>query len=590
MSKNLIWLNVGGEKFCTSQETLTWHPDTFFTGLLRENGVGIAYDRENSIFIDRDPHYFKTILHFLRTRRISIPKDIDPTFLHDEAEFYGVSQMTERLRLCCELKEESCGGIHFYEMLKLKQLPKVTIITGNGPLLAIASNLNINLFVFDEHHGWNSVSVLDVEHEIDHLSVKYLSPKRIGDSLSGPLCHLAIASGSLIRFFKVIENELRGDFKRYKFHELDGHDFSKKNTTDRNNSTSSNSSVPSSVPNSDETQVKIEYLKFVGSQLLAVSENSNKMAVWNAARQGRWQQHSTPEKVLCLESVSTFVYMGSETGRIHYTDLQKFPLRTKDNSLLVTELHNDYLKEPITALSVSYERNPVVNEKCDPFESLELCYGTANGTVRVLVQSPEHHGHHGLRSLQLLQTYKVHSSPITSVELSEKFLISCCSRRHVRTWSMTRFRGVLSTQPGSVPFSDFELTSQAQIEKHQYGPFGDQSEIPIFIQQPIQYSDTLYIRTGDTGSRIATFRSVTGPPISTYASHDFEGSPRMGLKPRRLILTGHTDGTVQIWDIAKALDEYRKYPDRYDARNGSGNITATEIVELSQRIDQQIDQ
>ena len=51
---------------------------------------------------------------------------------------------------------------------------------------------------------------------------------------------------------------------------------------------------------------------------------------------------------------------------------------------------------------------------------------------------------------------------------------------------MTRFRGVLSTQPGSVPFSDFELTSQAQIKKHQYGPFGDQSEIPIFIQQPIQ--------------------------------------------------------------------------------------------------------
>ena len=142
------------------------------------------------------------------------------------------------------------------------------------------------------------------------------------------------------------------------------------------------------------------------------------------------------------------------------------------------------------ALSVSYERNPVVNEKCDPFESLELCYGTANGTVRVLVQSPEHHGHHGLRSLQLLQTYKVHSSPITSVELSEKFLISCCSRRHVRTWSMTRFRGVLSTQPGSVPFSDFELTSQAQIKKHQYGPFGDQSEIPIFIQQPIQVRST----------------------------------------------------------------------------------------------------
>ena len=115
----------------------------------------------------------------------------------------------------------------------------------------------------------------------------------------------------------MIENELRGDFNRYKFHELDGHDFSKKNSTDRHNSTSSTSStVPSAVPSlSSEPEVKIEYLKFVGSQLLAVSENSNKMAVWNAARQGRWQQHSTPEKVLCLESVSTFVYMGSGKGK-----------------------------------------------------------------------------------------------------------------------------------------------------------------------------------------------------------------------------------------------------------------------------------
>ena len=57
-----------------SQETLTWHSDTFFTGLLRENGVGIAYDRENSIFIDRDPHYFKVgyqILNYFQNYFIS---------------------------------------------------------------------------------------------------------------------------------------------------------------------------------------------------------------------------------------------------------------------------------------------------------------------------------------------------------------------------------------------------------------------------------------------------------------------------------------------------------------------------------------
>ena len=97
---------------------------------------------------------------------------------------------------------------------------------------------------------------------------------------------------------------------------------------------------------------KIEHLKFIGSQLLGLSENSERMAVWNAARQGRWQQHKVPEKALCLESVSTFVYLGSETGKIHFTDLQKFPLRTKDNSLLVTELHSDPIKEPITGTAL----------------------------------------------------------------------------------------------------------------------------------------------------------------------------------------------------------------------------------------------
>ena len=138
---------------------------------------------------------------------------------------------------------------------------------------------------------------------------------------------------------------------------------------------------------------------------------------------------------------------------------------------------------------------------------------------------------------------------------------------------MTRFRGVLSTQPGSVPYADFELTQEASdMRKEQLGPYGDGTEIPIFVQQPfrvsifafyhfpillLQNSDTLFIRTGDTGTRIATFKSVTGAPLSTYASHDFEGSPRMGLKPRRLILSGHTDGSVQVWDVARALEDYR---------------------------------
>lgn len=35
-----------------------------------------------------------------------------------------------------------------------------------------------------------------------------------------------------------------------------------------------------------------------------------------------------------------------------YTDMQKFPLRMKDNDLLVTELYHDPSNDAITALSV----------------------------------------------------------------------------------------------------------------------------------------------------------------------------------------------------------------------------------------------
>jgi len=34
----------------------------------------------------------------------------------------------------------------------------------------------------------------------------------------------------------------------------------------------------------------------------------------------------------------TFLLLGSETGSIYYFDMQKFPLRMKDNDLLITEI------------------------------------------------------------------------------------------------------------------------------------------------------------------------------------------------------------------------------------------------------------
>ena len=151
-------------------------------------------------------------------------------------------------------------------------------------------------------------------------------------SNDGDHCIIAYTYDSKIMILRVIGDE---------FFEEDSHDFHPSRAK-RPISTYSSSSIGSSVP------LRVEHLRFIGTQLMGVSERSENIAFWNTKRRGKWQQQKLEDTILCLESVSTFVYMGCDSGRIHFTDLEKFPLRTKDNSLLVTELYTDPMKEPIT--------------------------------------------------------------------------------------------------------------------------------------------------------------------------------------------------------------------------------------------------
>jgi hypothetical protein len=71
------------------------------------------------------------------------------------------------------------------------------------------------------------------------------------------------------------------------------------------------------------------------------------------------------------------------------------------------------------------------------------------------------------QSLLYPQTFTVHQSPVTRVMLSEKHLVSVCSEyNHVRTWSVTRFRGMISTQPGSTPLASFKIISLEDTEPY----------------------------------------------------------------------------------------------------------------------------
>jgi hypothetical protein len=167
----------------------------------------------------------------------------------------------------------------------------------------------------------------------------------------------------------------------------------------------------------------VDNLFFIGSQLVATS-SIGKIGVWNSLSQ-LWQtQDITP--ISSFDTAGSFLLLGGQNGVLYYIDMQKFPLRMKDNDLLVTELYKDPLGESITALSVY-----LTPKTTNTGNWIEIAYGTNTGQVRVIVQHPETVGH----GPQLFQSFSVHRGSIVKVMLTEKHLVSVCSESfHVRTW------------------------------------------------------------------------------------------------------------------------------------------------------------
>lgn len=121
---------------------------------------------------------------------------------------------------------------------------------------------------------------------------------------------------------------------------------------------------------------------------------------------------------------------------------------------------------------------------------------------------------------QLFQTFNVHRSPVTGVKLSEKFLVSICSEyNHVRTWGVTRFRGMISTQPGSTSVASFKIVSLEEASDpstgagngtlevgNACGPYGEQDDEQVFVQKVVPETDSLFVRLASNGKRICEIR------------------------------------------------------------------------------------
>ena len=205
---------------------------------------------------------------------------------------------------------------------------------------------------------------------------------------------------------------------------------------------------------------------------------------------------------------------------------------------------------------------------------IEIAYGTVSGTVRVIVQHPETPGH----GPQLFQTFSVHTSPITRVALTATHLISVCSEyNHVRSWSVTRFRGMISTQPGCTSLASFKVLTLDSVDDSlncegcDPGPFGDQETEQIFIQRVVPEANTVFIRLASNGDRICTIKSIDESPITAFFAHESEISNRMGARPRRYLFTGSVDGSVQLWDLNTAIDQHNSRIQALCTLHGSVN-------------------
>ncbi|XP_044130317.1 SH3KBP1-binding protein 1 [Bufo gargarizans] len=597
-SGDVIHLNVGGKRFSTSRQTLTWVSDSFFSSLL-SGRISSLKDETGAIFIDRDPTVFAPILNFLRTKELDT-RGVNSSLLLHEAEFYGITPLVRRLQLCEDLERSSCGSVLFNGYLPPPVFPAkrrnrhsvsglqvssrsagnerapvrrsntmppnlggagilgrlleersygnggptgdpgmVRIICGHHNWIAVAFAQFIVCYRMKETSGWQLIFTSPcLDWVIERVA---LNAKTIGGSLGDNDKMLAVASCSEIILWAITGDGSGSEIGVFSL------------------------------------GVPVEALFFVGNQLIATS-HTGKIGVWNAVTK-HWQiQDVVP--INSYDTAGSFLLLGCNNGSIYYVDVQKFPLRMKDNDLLVTELYRDPSEDAITALSVY-----LTPKTSDSGNWIEIAYGTSSGVVRVIVQHPETVG----SGPQLFQTFTVHRSPVTKIMLSERHLISVCAdNNHVRTWTVTRFRGMISTQPGSTPLASFKILSLEDIDGHagcsagnDIGPFGERDDQQVFIQRVVPDSNIVYVRLSSTGKRICEVRSVDGTSITSFTVHECEGSSRIGSRPRRYLFTGHASGCLQMWDLTTGMEVANKG----DTRAEQGGLSQEELLEQLEQCD-----
>ncbi|CAF3893648.1 unnamed protein product [Rotaria magnacalcarata] len=514
---DIINLNVGGQRFSTSRQTLTWISDSFFTAML--NGlISTNRDDQGYIFIDRDPKLFSIILNYLRTKELDI-NGCDLHMLKHESEFYGVQPLIRRLQLCEDLEHSQCGDVLFNgyispphsantqtscettQLLPCQPIvyqpvlsqPASSVRPGTALRLTNIMQQTLNRSasqigdfrtsstdfvpmapsassVSRGHSRASSTdSVLWATYQpntsshvrqksaafMDHHPPTPSSPVASVILLAGHHNWISAAySNNVVMCYKMkdtsgwqimFESEVQSD-DIYRL-AITARSSSSAAASQQTQESTSNIRESKLLGIAVRTNVRlwnivdasihtilgtfafggpIDNLFFINSQLVATGDEK-KVGVWHSISQ-QWQTQELT-RILSFDTAGTFLLLGSETGSIYYFDMQKFPLRMKDNDLLITEIFKDPAGESITALSVYLTPKTSVTGNW-----IEIAYGT------------------------------------------------------------------------------------------------------------------------NSGKRVAIVRSVDSSPISCFTIHECEGPSRLSTRPRRFIFTGHDNGSIQLFDLTTAIE------------------------------------
>ena len=85
-------LNIGGQHFTTTRQTLTKDPNSYFAAMF-SGRFPLKRSEDGTILIDRDGKHFRLILNYLRDGKLSLPEEATCTDLEDieaEATYYQI--------------------------------------------------------------------------------------------------------------------------------------------------------------------------------------------------------------------------------------------------------------------------------------------------------------------------------------------------------------------------------------------------------------------------------------------------------------------------------------------------------------------